>query len=73
MEKSGLTLKEIMSLRNDIEIRDKLVLALERAEKRIAELEGEVKKYNNVKEWMCSRKMELSINWDELEKGLYNK
>lgn len=67
MEKSSLTLKEIMSLRNDIEIRDKLALALGKAEERIGELEVEVKKYNRMKEWMNSKVAE-GINWDELEK-----
>lgn len=71
MEKSSLTLKEIMSLRNDIEIRDKLALALGKAEERIGELEVEVKKYNRMKEWMNSKVVE-GINWDELEKYLYN-
>ena len=71
MEKSSLTLKEIMSLRNDIEIRDKLALALGKAEERIGELEVEVKKYNRMKEWMNSKVAE-GINWDELEKDLYN-
>lgn len=67
MQKNLLTLKEIMSLRNDIEIRDKLALALEKAEERIGELEVEVKKYNRMKEWMNSKVAE-GINWDELEK-----
>ena len=71
MQKNLLTLKEIMSLRNDIEIRDKLALALEKAEERIGELEVEVKKYNKMKEWMNSKVAE-GINWDELEKDLYN-
>lgn len=71
MEESSLTLKEIMSLRNDIEIRDKLALALGKAEERIGELEVEVKKYNRMKEWMNSKVVE-GINWDELEKYLYN-
>tara|TARA_Y100000994_G_C15288997_1_gene274562 strand:- start:24 stop:239 length:216 start_codon:yes stop_codon:yes gene_type:complete len=71
MEESSLTLKEIMSLRNDIEIRDKLALALGKAEERIGELEVEVKKYNRMKEWMNSKVAE-GINWDELEKDLYN-
>jgi len=71
MQKSILTLKEIMKLRNDIEIRDKLVMALERAEERIVELELKVKKYNRMKEWMNSKGGEC-INWDELEKDLYN-
>tara|TARA_Y100000992_G_scaffold51476_1_gene30460 strand:+ start:8407 stop:8622 length:216 start_codon:yes stop_codon:yes gene_type:complete len=71
MEESSLTLKEIMSLRNDIEIRDKLALALGKAEERIGELEVEVKKYNRMKEWMNSKVAE-GINWDELEKYLYN-
>lgn len=44
MEKSSLTLKEIMSLRNDIEIRDKLALALGKAEERIGELESIIKR-----------------------------
>ena len=44
MEKSSLTLKEIMSLRNDIEIRDKLALALGKAEERIGELESILKR-----------------------------
>ena len=70
MEESSLTLKEIMSLRNDIEIRDKLALALGKAEERIGELEVEVKKYNRMKEWMNSKVAE-GINWDELEKYLY--
>jgi len=71
MQKNLLTLKEIMTLRNDIEIRDKLVMALERAEERIVELEFEVKKYNRMKEWMNSKDGEC-INRDELEKELYN-
>ena len=71
MQKNLLTLKEIMSLRNDIEIRDKLALALEKAEERIGELEVEVKKYNRMKERMNSKVAE-GINWDELEKDLYN-
>lgn len=71
MEESSLTLKEIMSLRNNIEMRDKLALALGKAEERIGELEVEVKKYNRMKEWMNSKVVE-GINWDELEKYLYN-
>tara|TARA_B100000424_G_scaffold25880_1_gene18096 strand:+ start:200 stop:394 length:195 start_codon:yes stop_codon:yes gene_type:complete len=47
MEKSSLTLKEIMSLRNDIEIRDKLALALGKAEERIGELESIIKRLSN--------------------------
>jgi len=45
MEQSSLTLKEIMSLRNNIEIRDKLALALVKAEERIVELESIIKEY----------------------------
>ena len=44
MEESSLTLKEIMSLRNNIEMRDKLALALGKAEKRIGELESILKR-----------------------------
>ena len=44
MEESSLTLKEIMSLRNNIEMRDKLALALGKAEERIGELENIIKR-----------------------------
>lgn len=44
MEESSLTLKEIMSLRNNIEMRDKLALALGKAEERIGELESILKR-----------------------------
>ena len=47
MEKSSLTLKEIMSLRDDIEIRDKLALALGKAEERIGELESIIKRLSS--------------------------
>lgn len=50
METTNLNLKEIMKLRNNIEMRDKLSLALGNAEKRIAELESIVEKYSEMRE-----------------------